>query len=72
MLPVLTPTTDVGRAGASGYAKRQGVSLATFTDQLGPILTAETVGKSVVDLALDPARDEGTYLVNPAGLAPAG
>jgi NAD(P)-dependent dehydrogenase (short-subunit alcohol dehydrogenase family) len=50
VLPGLTPTTDHGRAGAAGYAARQGVSLEEFTKALGPALTPELVASTLLDL----------------------
>ena len=50
VLPGLTPTTAHGRAGAAGYAARQGVSLEEFTQALGPALTPELVASSLLDL----------------------
>lgn len=32
----------------------------------------EQVGKTVVDLAIDPSHDQGAYLLTPAGLNPVG
>lgn len=70
LLPQLTPATALGAAGVAGYAARQGSDTATFTAALAPILTPEQVGRSVVELATDPAA-RGGYLLSGHGLAPA-
>ena len=71
VLPQLTPATDLGSAGVAGYAKRQGVEVATFQRQLGPILTPELVGKAVVELASGSTTNGGAYLLSAEGLKPA-
>jgi hypothetical protein len=43
-----------------------------FLDGLGPTLTPEHVGKTVVNLIIDPGYDQDAYLLTPAGLAPIG
>jgi hypothetical protein len=68
VLPQLTPATDLGAAGATAYAQRQGTTLATFTDALQPILTPEQVGRDVVSFLADasgPAHAE--YLLTGRG-----
>lgn len=72
VLPKLTPATDLGATGVAAYAKREGVDIATFLEGLGPTLTPEQVGKTIVDLAIDPGHDQGAYLLTPAGLNPVG
>ncbi len=72
MLPKLTPATDLGATGVAAYAKREGVDIATFLEGLGPTLTPEQVGKTIVDLAIDPSHDQDAYLLTPAGLNPVG
>ncbi len=71
VLPRLTPATALGAAGVAAYAERQGVDVATFLERAGPTLTAEHVGRVVVDLATDSGHDRDAYLVTPDGLAPA-
>ncbi len=71
MFPQLTPTTDVGTAGAAGYAEREGVDVSTFVQGLQPLLTPEQVGRAVVDLAVGvdgPAHAE--FLINGGGVHP--
>jgi NAD(P)-dependent dehydrogenase (short-subunit alcohol dehydrogenase family) len=72
VLPKLTPATDLGASGVAAYAGRQGVAIATFLEGFGPTLTPEHVGKTIVDLAIDPGHDENAYLLTPAGLASVG
>jgi len=71
VLPKLTPATDLGAAGVAAYAKREGVDVATFLAGSGPALTAEEVGKNIVDLAIDSGHNEDAYLLTPGGLIPA-
>jgi NAD(P)-dependent dehydrogenase (short-subunit alcohol dehydrogenase family) len=70
VLPQLTPATDLGAAGAAAYAAREGVDIATFLKDLGPVLTPEQAGKAILDLATDPGRDQESYLLAAAGLSP--
>src|SRR5215475_7206863 len=51
VLPSLTPATDLGATAVAAYAGRQGVDLDTFVQSLQPALTAEQVGKSVLEIA---------------------
>jgi NAD(P)-dependent dehydrogenase (short-subunit alcohol dehydrogenase family) len=72
VLPKLTAGTDLGAAAVTAYANHQGVDTAAFLDGLGPTLTPEQVGKTIVDLIVDPGYDQDAYLLTPAGLAPIG
>jgi NAD(P)-dependent dehydrogenase (short-subunit alcohol dehydrogenase family) len=72
VLPGLTPATDLGAAAVAAYAKRQGTDVATFLQGRGPTLTPEQVGKTIVDLAIDPSHDQDAYLLTPTGLSPVG
>lgn len=65
LYPVLTPT-GVGAAGVSAYAARQGVDEATFVDRLQPVLTAELVAASVIELAAAP-EPAPSYVLAGAG-----
>jgi NAD(P)-dependent dehydrogenase (short-subunit alcohol dehydrogenase family) len=67
LLPQLTPAGGVGAVGVAGYAARQGVDRDTFVDGLQPVLTAEQVGKAVLELAADPAP-AAEYQLSGAGL----
>jgi hypothetical protein len=62
-LQELSGTTAVV-TGASGHRHVPGGS--------GPTLTLEQVGKTIVDLAIDPSHDQDAYLLTPAGLNPVG
>jgi len=70
VLPQLTPATDLGAAAVAAYAARQGVDVATFLEGFGSTLTAEQVGKAIVDLVLDPGHDRAAYLLSASGLGP--
>lgn len=70
VLPQLTPATRLGQAGAAAYAAREGVDLATFLDNFGPVLTPEQAGKEIAGLITGPGPDDGAYLLTAAGLNP--
>ena len=72
VLPKLTAGTDLGAAAVTAYAGQQGVDTATFLDRIGPTLTPEQVGKTIVDLIIDPSHDQDAYLLTPTGLEPIG
>ena len=72
VLPKLTGGTDLGAAAVTAYANRQGVDPAAFLDGLGPTLTPEQAGKTILDLIVDPSYDQDAYLLTPTGLAPIG
>ncbi|OBH45057.1 short-chain dehydrogenase [Mycobacterium intracellulare] len=69
VLPRLTPATGLGAAAVAAYAERQGVDVDTFLQGAGPALTAEQVGKSVLEIATA-GPDHDAYLLTSAGLAP--
>jgi NADP-dependent 3-hydroxy acid dehydrogenase YdfG len=71
LLPQLTPVTQLGAAAVAAYAGREGMEVAAFTERAGPALTAEQVGKVVVDLAAADGAAGGAYLLTAAGLSPA-
>lgn len=71
VLPPLTPGTSVGNVGAAGYAKRQGVDVATFIDRMGQTVQPEQIAKLIVEIAADPAYDLRAYVLNAAGISPA-
>jgi NAD(P)-dependent dehydrogenase (short-subunit alcohol dehydrogenase family) len=72
VLPQLTPTTDLGAKAAAAYAARQGVDVDTFVAALPSPLTAEQVGKSVLEIAGGERRGHRAYTLSSAGLAPLG
>src|SRR6201991_522526 len=57
VLPGLTPSTDLGAKAVAAYAKRQGVDVEEFVQSMQPALTAEQVGKSVLEIATGERRD---------------
>jgi NAD(P)-dependent dehydrogenase (short-subunit alcohol dehydrogenase family) len=71
VLPSLTPATDLGAAAVAAYAERQGVDVEEFAQSLSPALTAEQVGKSVLEIASGQRRDRA-YTLSAAGLSPLG
>jgi NAD(P)-dependent dehydrogenase (short-subunit alcohol dehydrogenase family) len=71
VLPPLMPGTDVGTAGVAGYAKRQGVDVATFIEAMGTTPGPDQIGKLIVELVTDSAYQPQAYVINAAGLSPA-
>lgn len=69
VLPRLTPATDLGAKAVAAYADRQGVDVATFLDAGGPALTAQQVGRAVLELAAGRHPDHGSYLLTADGLS---
>lgn len=69
VLPRLTPETDLGATAVAAYADRQGVDVATFLANSGPALTADKVGRSIVELATGLHPEHGSYLLTAAGLS---
>jgi NAD(P)-dependent dehydrogenase (short-subunit alcohol dehydrogenase family) len=67
VLPRLTAATDLGAKAVAAYADRQGVDVEAFINATGPALTAEHVGRSVLELATQPL--DGCYLLAAAGLS---
>jgi len=69
---VLPPATDLGAAAVAAYAQRQGVDLATYTENLGPALTPEHAGKAILGLVEAPAPGAAAeaYVLTAEGLRP--
>ena len=72
VLPSLTPSTDLGAQAVAAYAERQGVDVEEFVRSLPAVLTAEQVGKSVLELATVGPREHRAYTLSSAGLSPLG
>lgn len=72
VLPGLTPSTELGAKAVAAYAKRQGVGVEEFVQSMQPALTAEQVGKSVLEIATGELRDHRAYTLCSAGLSPLG
>lgn len=70
VLPRLTPATELGAKAVAAYAGRQGVDVDTFLQAGGPALTAEQVGRSVLEIAAGAHRGRGAYLLTATGLSP--
>jgi NAD(P)-dependent dehydrogenase (short-subunit alcohol dehydrogenase family) len=68
VLPQLTPATDLGARAVAAYAERQGVDVDTFVASSGPALSAEQVGKSVLEIAVGARREHLAYLLTASGL----
>ena len=69
VLPRLTPATELGGKAVAAYAERQGVDVETFVQSTGPVLDAEQVGKSVLEITTGGAGDHGAYLLASSGLS---
>ncbi|OCB37976.1 short-chain dehydrogenase [Mycobacterium malmoense] len=69
VLPRLTPATDLGAEAVAAYARRQGVDVDTFVRAGGPPLTAERVGRSVLEIAGGAPGSGDAYLLTSSGLA---
>jgi NAD(P)-dependent dehydrogenase (short-subunit alcohol dehydrogenase family) len=69
VLPRLTPATELGGKAVAAYAERQGVDVETFVHSTGPVLEAEQVGKSVLEIATGGAGDHGAFLLAFSGLS---
>jgi len=72
VLPGLTPSTELGAKAVAAYAKRQGADVEEFVQSMQPALTAEQVGKSVLEIATGQLRDHRAYTLSAAGLSPLG
>ena len=70
VLPRLTPATELGAKAVAAYAERQGVDVETFVQSTGPALTAEQVGRSVLEIATADRHDHDAYLLTATGLSP--
>jgi NAD(P)-dependent dehydrogenase (short-subunit alcohol dehydrogenase family) len=51
--------TELGRAGAEGYAKRKGVSVEAFLASFGAAMSPKQVGEHVTTILTDPKYDTG-------------
>ncbi|EFG76962.1 oxidoreductase, short chain dehydrogenase/reductase family protein [Mycobacterium parascrofulaceum ATCC BAA-614] len=69
VLPRLTPATDLGAEAVAAYARRQGVDVDTFVRAGGPPLTAEQVGRSVLEIAGGAPGSGDAFLLTSSGLA---
>ena len=69
VLPPLTPGTEKGTVGVSGYAKRQGVDVKTFIERMGTTPGPDQVGKLIVELVTDSFYGPQAYVINSAGLS---
>jgi NAD(P)-dependent dehydrogenase (short-subunit alcohol dehydrogenase family) len=72
VLPGLTPSTELGAKAVAAYAKRQGVDVEEFVQSMQPALTAEQVGKSVLEIATGEQGHHRAYTLSAAGLSALG
>jgi len=72
MLPKLTSATELGSMAVAAYARRDGVDVDRYAERLGPGLTPEEVGKTIVDVVTTTDYGPGAYLLTPGGLSPVG
>ncbi len=70
VLPQLTPATDLGAAAVAAYAERRGVDAGTFVRSLGPALTPEQVGESVLRIATTQQPVHHANTLTSAGMTP--
>jgi len=71
LLPMLNPSTELGRAGIAAYAARSGVTPEEYAKRFSPPLTPEGMGRGVVDLFESPEKVPGLVCrIGGAGLAP--
>jgi NAD(P)-dependent dehydrogenase (short-subunit alcohol dehydrogenase family) len=71
LLPMLNPSTDLGRAAIAAYAERAGTAADEFTKRMGPVLTPVIMGEAVAALFESPGNyPELAYQIGGAGLAP--
>jgi NADP-dependent 3-hydroxy acid dehydrogenase YdfG len=69
VLPQLTPATGLGKIYTERYAAMAGMSEAQFLEgRFGGALSAEQVGESIADLAVDDSYARPAYLVGTKGL----
>jgi NAD(P)-dependent dehydrogenase (short-subunit alcohol dehydrogenase family) len=69
VLPVLTPSTDLGKIYTERYAAMAGISETQFLDlRFGGTLSAEQVGESIAGLAVDDSYTHPAYLLGAEGL----
>jgi len=70
VMPRMTPFGAVGKEGIRAYATQAGLTDDEYTRQLGPLVTPETAGKALVDLAqAEPESSAAGYLLTADGLA---
>jgi NAD(P)-dependent dehydrogenase (short-subunit alcohol dehydrogenase family) len=69
VLPQLTPATGLGKLYTERYAAMAGISERKFLEgRFGGALSAEQVGESIADLAVDDSYAHPAYLVGTKGL----
>lgn len=69
VLPQMTPLTELGRAAVEAYAARAGQSEAEYLERMGPPLTPELAGATLVELVRADAADVALgYRLTGAGL----
>jgi hypothetical protein len=67
---VLTPATGLGAAGVAAHAERAGLSVEAFEAQLGPVLTAERLAKTIARVVGDDSYSAAAYLLTATEISP--
>jgi NAD(P)-dependent dehydrogenase (short-subunit alcohol dehydrogenase family) len=71
LLPMLNPSTALGRAGIAAYAARAGVTPEAFAARFAPPLTPAIMGQGVVELFESSERfTQVAYRIGGGGLSP--
>lgn len=69
VLPQFAPMTGVGRLAVQAYAARAGQSVDEFLQQMGPLVTPEIAGATLVELVRTDTGDVApAYVLNGTGL----
>lgn len=71
LLPMLNPSTGLGRATIAAYAERAGVSAEEFAGRFAPVLTPAIMGRAVAELHENPDKwEQLAYRIGGDGLRP--
>ncbi|HKU95865.1 MAG TPA: SDR family oxidoreductase [Vineibacter sp.] len=69
VLPRFSPSTGVGQPAVQAYAARAGTSVAAYLQPMGPLVTPEIAGATLIELIrADAATVAPAYLLTGAGL----
>jgi NAD(P)-dependent dehydrogenase (short-subunit alcohol dehydrogenase family) len=71
VLPQITPAGGVGAAFVEAYAEYNSMSTERYLAQFGGTLTADEVGRSIVELSTESDYSAPAYLLTSNGLSPA-
>src|SRR5258708_770969 len=71
LLPMLNPSTELGRAGIAAYAKRAGTTPEEYAKRFMPPVTPEVMGRGVCDLLDQPETyKDAAYMTRAKGSGP--